>query len=100
MSHSVDNIMMKSSSSKVFVFFMTICLLLVFGQDIRRTPGQPIVDEEAQGIDTKNSSKVWGPGLKPHLIVLPARYFYVKLLPFPGVKYATTIIVKIFSQNN
>lgn len=23
-------------------------------------------------------SKIWGPGLKPHVITMPARYFFVK----------------------
>lgn len=58
--------------------------LIVNAEQVVRQLGEPM-DEESKLIDTKNSS-VWGPGLRPHIIVLPARYFFVKLVPFGKIK--------------
>lgn len=66
--------------------FLCVSIATVGGDEIEIHPpiGEPM-DEEAKLIDTKNSS-VWGPGLMPHVLVLPARYFYVKLIPVGNAK--------------
>jgi len=55
----------------------------------QREPGRGVMgepmDEDARRVDPKNST-VWGPGLKPHILTLPARYFYVQLLGHGGKK--------------
>jgi hypothetical protein len=68
-----------------------LCLILmilpvIFCQYEQRrgTMGEPM-DDDAKRIDTKNST-VWGPGLNPHILTLPARYFYVQLLGPGGTK--------------
>ncbi|XP_021950618.1 protein O-glucosyltransferase 2 [Folsomia candida] len=62
--------------------------LIVNAEQVVRQLGEPM-DEESKLIDTKNSS-VWGPGLRPHIIVLPARYFFVKLVPFGKINMTMT----------
>ncbi|ODM88107.1 KDEL motif-containing protein 1 [Orchesella cincta] len=46
-------------------------------------------EDRVLGVEPKNST-IWGPGLAPHVIVLPARYFFVQLVGPGGQKSNTS----------
>ena len=72
-----------------FIFLFLIGNVLVLSQEISKDAGGDedlpvrvlvnLAPNEKPTISPSNC-KIWGPGLLPHEIVLPARYFYVQLV--------------------
>lgn len=81
----------------MFAFRTKVALLIILtigilntctnGQLVQRNGGS-VEEEPVLGVEPQNST-VWGPGLAPHIIVLPARYFFVQLMGPGGERYAT-----------
>lgn len=82
--------MFNYSANRIKVALISVLLGLlvasVKSQLMARNEG--IAEEEpALGVEPANST-IWGPGLAPHSIVLPARYFFVQLVGPGGRRYA------------
>lgn len=81
-------------STRILIGFYLITSLL-FGIVISTTSldssTAELTPDESQRVDHKLAS-VWGPGLRPDNVVLPARYFYIQARQHNGNKYTESLV--------
>lgn len=55
------------------------CLLII----LATVACESVVKTSIRSVDVEKT-KIWGPGLEPHKIVLPVRYFYIQAIDAYG----------------